>query len=542
MSTPDLTNNTSAPSISEGIGHVETSNMQQSTTQQVLLRPWWRPPPRNFRANPSSINSHIVPRAPVEVSSSSSAIHSSVYSESLHHFWLRSFAYILRIPFRELVGNIARPYDPTTASPLPDVPLTTVLVDTQSHQTFLNPYTSRPPQRTNHDTTDGVMPGNTTTNSQDYLAQIRKGWKDRTPDMSWALSTACFTIAASALIINWQEECTYLKVYMVVFVVRKWIVTFIMIDRALYRLPLGLTEPDADIDEERHNGVAIYMTQLRRAISRRNGGYQSNGTTNTTDLREIERAIEDADNGESGGGFGRTESVKITPAMTAIPIVIFKKPVEMQSGEAVCDVTSTSQHISIDNTSVEHGKDETSEDIEMTTESLSIKDKMKGIFGSSDTKSESNSQAIDSEPMEIIIPIDDIPKNPLTDEAPQTSSGATIANQQKSDSCGKFVTISIEHEESNNDNESAKAKDKDNSSTASNECLKPGSTKLSESWSSNDLSKYPVIADEECAICLYDFEDGDELRHLYCDHFFHRNCVDRWLSKNPHCPKCKRAI
>ncbi|KAK3831001.1 MAG: hypothetical protein J3R72DRAFT_425619 [Linnemannia gamsii] len=36
--------------------------------------------------------------------------------------------------------------------------------------------------------------------------------------------------------------------------------------------------------------------------------------------------------------------------------------------------------------------------------------------------------------------------------------------------------------------------------------------------------------DEECAICLSDFEDGDELRHL--------NCVDRWLVKSAFCPKC----
>jgi hypothetical protein len=48
--------------------------------------------------------------------------------------------------------------------------------------------------------------------------------------------------------------------------------------------------------------------------------------------------------------------------------------------------------------------------------------------------------------------------------------------------------------------------------------------------------------DEECAICLSDFEDGEELRHMYCNHLFHRNCVDRWLVKNAFCPKCKRGI
>lgn len=44
---------------------------------------------------------------------------------------------------------------------------------------------------------------------------------------------------------------------MVVFVMRKWIMTALMIDRALYRLPLSLVEFDPDIDEERYNGIAI---------------------------------------------------------------------------------------------------------------------------------------------------------------------------------------------------------------------------------------------------------------------------------------------
>ncbi|KAF9944838.1 hypothetical protein BGZ65_011521, partial [Modicella reniformis] len=64
-------------------------------------------------------------------------------------------------------------------------------------------------------------------------------------------------VAVAALTINWEADCTYLKVFLICFVVRKWIVSYLMMDRALYRLPLGLVEPDPDIDEERHNGVAI---------------------------------------------------------------------------------------------------------------------------------------------------------------------------------------------------------------------------------------------------------------------------------------------
>ncbi|KAK6912117.1 Zinc finger, RING-type [Dillenia turbinata] len=48
--------------------------------------------------------------------------------------------------------------------------------------------------------------------------------------------------------------------------------------------------------------------------------------------------------------------------------------------------------------------------------------------------------------------------------------------------------------------------------------------------------------DAVCCICLSDYADNDELRELPCSHFFHVECVDKWLKINAQCPLCKYEI
>ncbi|KAL9259913.1 E3 ubiquitin-protein ligase-like protein [Drosera capensis] len=48
--------------------------------------------------------------------------------------------------------------------------------------------------------------------------------------------------------------------------------------------------------------------------------------------------------------------------------------------------------------------------------------------------------------------------------------------------------------------------------------------------------------DAVCCICLATYMDEDELRELPCCHFFHAECVDRWLRMNASCPLCKSVI
>ncbi|KAI8603097.1 hypothetical protein EDD21DRAFT_413348 [Dissophora ornata] len=48
------------------------------------------------------------------------------------------------------------------------------------------------------------------------------------------------------------------------------------------------------------------------------------------------------------------------------------------------------------------------------------------------------------------------------------------------------------------------------------------------------------VTGDTCAVCLEEFEDGEELRILPCRHEFHCECIDPWLvRKSSTCPLCK---
>ncbi|KAG9150278.1 hypothetical protein Leryth_017592 [Lithospermum erythrorhizon] len=72
---------------------------------------------------------------------------------------------------------------------------------------------------------------------------------------------------------------------------------------------------------------------------------------------------------------------------------------------------------------------------------------------------------------------------------------------------------------------------------------------LEKGLSSSDLEKLPkvtgkeLVINKECVVCLDDIEK-DQLVRLVpcCNHGFHLECADSWLTKNSICPVCRAKL
>lgn len=56
------------------------------------------------------------------------------------------------------------------------------------------------------------------------------------------------------------------------------------------------------------------------------------------------------------------------------------------------------------------------------------------------------------------------------------------------------------------------------------------------------LSAEQVEDQDECVVCAEDFEVGEEVAQMPCQHFFHRACITQWLEKQNNCPVCRREV
>ncbi|CAI0435085.1 unnamed protein product [Linum tenue] len=79
-----------------------------------------------------------------------------------------------------------------------------------------------------------------------------------------------------------------------------------------------------------------------------------------------------------------------------------------------------------------------------------------------------------------------------------------------------------------------------------NDDLKPPAKK---GLSAEELENLPKVAGkeltmgDECAVCLDEIEPEQIARRIpVCNHGFHIDCADKWLSKHPFCPVCRGKI
>jgi hypothetical protein len=50
------------------------------------------------------------------------------------------------------------------------------------------------------------------------------------------------------------------------------------------------------------------------------------------------------------------------------------------------------------------------------------------------------------------------------------------------------------------------------------------------------------LIERECSICLEDYQSGESVSSLACDHLFHKKCLEEWLKHKNECPLCRTEL
>ena len=56
------------------------------------------------------------------------------------------------------------------------------------------------------------------------------------------------------------------------------------------------------------------------------------------------------------------------------------------------------------------------------------------------------------------------------------------------------------------------------------------------------LFKSELYESPRCSICMEDFKTDDIIRVLNCNHYYHHDCIDKWLIKHKTCPYCRNNL
>ena len=52
-------------------------------------------------------------------------------------------------------------------------------------------------------------------------------------------------------------------------------------------------------------------------------------------------------------------------------------------------------------------------------------------------------------------------------------------------------------------------------------------------------TRQPCAEGGECSICLMVYPAGEEMSELPCGHYFHDDCLRKWLARQSSCPTCR---
>ena len=62
---------------------------------------------------------------------------------------------------------------------------------------------------------------------------------------------------------------------------------------------------------------------------------------------------------------------------------------------------------------------------------------------------------------------------------------------------------------------------------------------LSQVIGDNILTFPDDVEEDQCVICLESYKVNEKISILYCLHYYHSNCVEKWLSRVNNCPICR---
>ncbi|PSR96458.1 E3 ubiquitin-protein like [Actinidia chinensis var. chinensis] len=77
-------------------------------------------------------------------------------------------------------------------------------------------------------------------------------------------------------------------------------------------------------------------------------------------------------------------------------------------------------------------------------------------------------------------------------------------------------------------------------------CGSPPETYMEEFRSHTPAVRFESLCqrpEQECLVCLAEFQPDAEINHLPCGHFFHKMCLEKWLRYwNVTCPLCRTRM